>query len=79
MSRPLTQSPYGAVTLSNDVAFTTTFDGTVMGLNTKTGKVIWKSKLPSNTNTPVAVAGNSVITAGSFPLKKPQIVTYRLP
>ena len=30
-----------------------------MGLNTKTGKVIWKSKLPANTNTPVAVAGNS--------------------
>jgi alcohol dehydrogenase (cytochrome c) len=78
----LNQSPYGAITLSNDVAFTTTFDGKVLGLNTKTGKVIWTSKLPANTNTPVAVAGNSVITAGSFPLtkqQKPQIVAYKLP
>jgi alcohol dehydrogenase (cytochrome c) len=78
----LNQSPYGAITLSNDVAFTTTFDGTVMGLNTKTGKIIWRSKLSANTNTPVAVAGNTVITAGSFPFtkkQKAQIVAYRLP
>jgi alcohol dehydrogenase (cytochrome c) len=78
----LTQSPYGAATLTNDVLFTTTFDGTVWGLSTKTGKVLWSAKLPAGTNTPVAVAGNTVITAGSFPLSKKQkaeIVAYRLP
>ena len=78
----LNQSPYGATTIMNDVVFTTTFDGTVMGFNTKTGKKVWSAKLPANTNTPVAVAGNTLITAGSFPLtkkQKPTIVAYRLP
>ena len=77
----LNQSPYGAMTITNDVVFTTTFDGTVSAYSTKTGKKLWSAKLPANTNTPVAVAGNTMITAGSFPLKKtqkPQIVAYRL-
>ena len=62
--------------------FTTTFDGTLWALSTKTGKVLWSAKLPAGTNTPVAIAGNTVITAGSFPQGKTQkatIVAYRLP
>ena len=77
----LPSSPYGAVSLTNDVAFTTTFDGTVWALSTKDGKVLWSAKLPAGTNTPVAVAGDTVITAGSFPQSKSQkatIVAYRL-
>ena len=76
------QPAYGAATLTNDVAFTTTFDGTVWALSTKTGKVLWSAKLPAGTNTPVAVAGKTVITAGTFPqskIQKAQIVAYRLP
>jgi alcohol dehydrogenase (cytochrome c) len=78
----LNQSPYGAASLTNDVLFTTTFDGTLWALSTKTGKVLWSAKLPAGTNTPVAIAGNTVITAGSFPQGKTQkatIVAYRLP
>jgi outer membrane protein assembly factor BamB len=74
-------SPYGAVSLTNDVAFTTTFDGTLWALNTKDGKVLWSAKLPAGTNTPVTVAGDTVITAGSFPQSKTEkatIVAYRL-
>ncbi len=77
----LNQSPYGAASLTNDVAFTTTYDGTLWALNTKTGKTLWSTKLPAATNTPVAIAGNTVITAGSFPQSKNQkatIVAYRL-
>jgi alcohol dehydrogenase (cytochrome c) len=76
------QSPYGAASLTNDVAFTTTYDGTVWALSTKTGKVLWSAKLPAGTNTPVTIAGDTVITAGSFPQTKTQkalIVAYRLP
>jgi alcohol dehydrogenase (cytochrome c) len=76
------QSPYGAASLTNDVAFTTTYDGTVWALNTKTGKTLWSAKLPAGTNTPVTIAGDTVITAGSFPQSKSQkatIVAYRLP
>ena len=78
----LTKSPYGAASLTNDVLFTTTFDGTVWAFSTKTGKTLWSAKLPAGTNTPVAIAGNTVITAGSFPQGKNQkaaIVAYRLP
>jgi outer membrane protein assembly factor BamB/cytochrome c553 len=74
-------SPYGAATISNDVVFTTTFDGTVWGLSTKTGKVLWSAKLPAGTNAPVAVTGDTVIAAGSFPLgkgQKAEIVAYSL-
>jgi glucose dehydrogenase len=74
-------SAYGAATLSNDVVFTTTFDGTVWALDTKNGDVLWHQKLPAGTNTPVSVSGDTVITAGSFPLAKNQkaeIVAYSL-
>ena len=72
---------YGAATLTNDVVFTTTFDGTAWALSTKTGKVLWSAKLPAGTNTPVAIAGDTMITAGTFPQGKTQkatIVAYRL-
>ena len=62
--------------------FTTTFDGKVWAFSTKTGKTLWSAKLPAGTNTPVAIAGDTVITAGSFPQGKGQkaaIVAYRLP
>ena len=78
----ITESPYGAASVTNDVLFTTTFDGKVWAFSTKTGKTLWSAKLPAGTNTPVAIAGNTVITAGSFPQGKGQkaaIVAYRLP
>jgi outer membrane protein assembly factor BamB len=75
-------SAYGAVSVTNDVAFTTTFDGTLWGLNTKTGKVVFHRKLSSGTNAPVTVDGNMVISAGSFVLgkgQKAEIEAYTLP
>jgi alcohol dehydrogenase (cytochrome c) len=77
----LTQSPYGAASLTNDVLFTTTFDGTVWAFNTKDGKTLWSAKMPAGSNTPVSIAGDTVISAGSFPQGKTQkatIVAYRL-
>jgi alcohol dehydrogenase (cytochrome c) len=76
------QSPYGAASVTNDVLFTTTFGGTVWALSTRTGKALWHAQLAAGTNAPVAIAGNTVITAGSFPLtptEVPSIVAYRLP
>jgi len=76
------QPAYGAVSLTNDVAFTTTFDGKLWALNTKNGNVLWSAQLPAGTNTPVSIAGNTVISAGTFPQSKSQkatIVAYRLP
>ena len=68
--------------MTNDVVFTTTFDGTLWALSTKTGQVLWSEQLPAGTNANVAVAGNFVITAASLPLTQtqtPEIVAYKLP
>jgi outer membrane protein assembly factor BamB len=77
----LDSSPYGAAAVTNDLVFTTTFDGTVYALNTSTGDVAWQKRLPAGTNAPVAIDGDTIITAGSFPAGKSQraqIVAYRL-
>jgi glucose dehydrogenase len=78
----LDQSPYGAATVTNDVVFTTTFDGTVWAMSTKTGKALWHAKMPAGTNAPVAVAGGYLLAAASFPTgktQKPVIIAYKLP
>ncbi len=75
-------SPYGAAAVTNDVVFTTTFDGSLWAFNTKTGKQLAKIQLPAGSNATVAIAGDTVITAASVPLSQtqvPAIVAYRLP
>jgi outer membrane protein assembly factor BamB/plastocyanin len=77
----LSSSPYGAVTIANNVLFTTTFNGTLYAFETSTGKELWKTTLSAGTNAPVAVVGDTVITAGSFPQaasQKALIIAYRL-
>jgi plastocyanin len=77
----LPSSPYGGVTLANNVLFTTTFNGTLYAFEASTGKELWKTTLPAATNAPVAVVGDTVITAGSFPQaagQKALITAYRL-
>jgi outer membrane protein assembly factor BamB len=75
-------SPYGGVTVTNDVVFTTTFDGTLWALNANNGDVLWQAQLSAGTNATVTVAGDTVITAASLPFTPTQtadIVAYRLP
>ncbi len=76
----LPHSPYGAATVSNDVVFTTTYDGTLWGVGARSGKILWRSQLPAGTDAPVAIAGDTLMTAGSIPLnerQRPAIVAYR--
>jgi outer membrane protein assembly factor BamB len=73
---------YGAVSVTNDVAFTTTYDGYLWGLNTKNGKVLFKQKLSAGTNSAVTINGNMVISAGSVPTgvgQTAQIQAFKLP
>jgi hypothetical protein len=70
-----------AASISNDLVSTTTYEGVVWALNPRTGVVAWRAQLPSETVAPVAIAGDTVIAAGSVPLRagqRPQIVAYRL-
>jgi len=77
---PLPRTPYGAATISNDLVFTTTFDGTVWALARSSGEVAWRTRLRAATNAPVAVAGDTLIAAASVPAEgqQPELVAYRL-
>src|SRR5882757_2064467 len=79
--RKLPSSPYGGATISNGVVFTTTYDGTLYAFNSDTGDELFHTKLPAGTNAPVAVFGDTVLTAGSLPSgqgQKALIIAYRL-
>jgi outer membrane protein assembly factor BamB len=77
----LPSSPYGAATVTNDLVFTTTFNGKLIAMSTKTGKIVWQQQLSAGTNAPVAIEGDNLVTAASFPSGKgqtPEIVAYSL-
>jgi outer membrane protein assembly factor BamB len=79
--KDLAQPAYGAATISNDLVFTTTFDGKVFALDRDTGAVVWEEQLPAGTNATIAIVGDTLITAASFPQtadQKPVIIAYRL-
>ena len=77
----LSQMPDGAATVANDLVFTTTFDGYLVALERDDGSIAWRKKLPAFTNAPVAIVGDTLITAASFPGGKgqtTQVVAFRL-
>lgn len=77
----LPDTPYGAATYSNGLVFTTTFNGEVLAFDAKTGKQVWNAKLPAGTNSPIAIVGDTLVTAGGYPLsgsQKPAIVAFKL-
>jgi outer membrane protein assembly factor BamB len=79
--REFPHAVYGAATLVNDLVFTTTFDGRLYALDAVSGETVWETKLRAGTNATVAVAGDTLLTAASFPQgkgDKAEIVAYRL-
>jgi outer membrane protein assembly factor BamB len=76
--------PDGATTVSNNVVFTTLFQGELVALNSVTGKIVYTTQLPRSTNAPIAVAGNTIIIATGGPkygsnTGPSQIVAYTVP
>jgi len=75
------QLPLGAVTVSNDLVFTTLYNGVLVALNRGTGAVVYRHRLPTSTNSPIAIAGNTVIVPAGGPVTStggghPQVVAY---
>jgi outer membrane protein assembly factor BamB len=80
------EMPLGAATVSNDLLFTTLFDGELIALNRDTGAIVYRLNLPTTTNAPIAIAGNAVIIPAGGPQTtskhtggKPQLVVYTVP
>ncbi len=75
--------PLGAATISNDLIFTTLVNGTLIALNRNTGKVVYRQNLPTSANSPIAIAGRTVLVpagdvTGRGAARKPQLVAYTL-
>jgi alcohol dehydrogenase (cytochrome c) len=78
--------PLGAATVTNDLVFTTLYNGELIALNRSTGAIVYRHALPTSTNSPIAIAGNTVIVPAGGPETSakggggsPQLVAYTLP
>jgi alcohol dehydrogenase (cytochrome c) len=75
--------PLGAVTVSNDLLFTTLENGTLIALNRSTGAIVFQQKLPATTNAPIAVTANAVLVPAGGPgtsaTDNAQLVAYSIP
>jgi alcohol dehydrogenase (cytochrome c) len=79
--RRLPHSVYGAASLSNDVVFTTTYDGTVWALSSRTGETLWRARLSAGSDAPVGIAGDTIIAGGGIPVdgaRRPALMAWRL-
>jgi len=75
--------PLGAATVSNDLVFTTLYNGTLIALNRATGAIVYQRKLPTSTNSPIVVTSNAVLVPAGGPQThngggSPQLVAYSL-
>ena len=76
--------PLGAATVSNDLVFTTLYNGALIALNRATGAIVYTRQLPTSTNAPIAVFGNTILVPAGGPKTKsgggnPQLVAYTVP
>lgn len=62
------QLPLGAVTVSNNLVFTTLYNGELIALNRSTGASVYRCQVPTSTNSPIAIAGNTVIVPAGGPI-----------
>ncbi len=82
--RKVPQLALGAATVSNDLVFTTLYNGVLIALNRKTGAIVFRRQLPTSTNSPIAIAGNTLIVPAGGPVAitrggSPQVVAYTIP
>lgn len=62
-----------------------TFHGVLIALNRDTGKIVFRRQLPTSANSPIAIAGNTVLVpaggpkASSTASGNPQMVAYTVP
>ena len=57
---------FGCATVSNDVVFTSTYDGTVYGLRADDGKVLWRVRMGAGVNGCPAVVGDLLLVGSGL-------------
>jgi outer membrane protein assembly factor BamB len=76
--------PDGDATVSNNLVFAPLFEGKLVALNRSTGAVVFTQQLPRTDNSPIAIAGNTIIVPDGGPKDKTlsgksQIIAYAVP
>jgi glucose dehydrogenase len=77
----LPSSPYGAATVTNNIVFTTTYNGDLYAFNATTGAILLKTPLSAGANSPVTIAGDYVIAGAGGAYSKGEhalIIAYKL-
>ena len=76
--RRLPSPVYGCATVSNDVVFTATYDGTVYALAARDGAILWRARMRAGVNGCPAVAGDLLLVgAGVGPAAELVAFTLR--
>jgi outer membrane protein assembly factor BamB len=74
--------PTGATTVSRDLVLTTNYQGDLFALDRATGAIVYTLKLPTTTNAPIAVFGNTILVPAGGPgtaiARAPQLIAYTL-
>ena len=78
------QMPLGAATVSKNLVFTTLYNGTLIALNRNTGAIVYRRRLPTSTNAPIAIAGDTLLVPAGGPTLgtaggDPQLLALRVP
>ena len=80
--RRLPSPNFGCATVSNDVVFTSTFDGTVYAFRTEDGKLAWRTRMRAGVNACPAVVGDVILFGAGAPRSggtTPELVAFGLP
>jgi len=76
------QPAAGRITVSNNLVLTTLWSGTLIALNRAIEAIVYRKALPTTTNAPLAVFGNTVLVPADGPETSakgggdPQLVAY---
>jgi alcohol dehydrogenase (cytochrome c) len=57
----LSSPGFGCAAVANDVVFTSSYDGTVLGLAVRDGRVVWRARMRAGVNACPAVVGDLVL------------------
>jgi alcohol dehydrogenase (cytochrome c) len=58
---------FGCATVSNDVVFTSTYDGTVYALSAADGRTLWQGRMRAGINACPAVSGDLLLLGAGVP------------
>lgn len=72
---------FGATTVTNDVVFASTIDGTVYAFDSNSGRRVWKATLPAGIDAGITVSGSTLLAPAGYGEEEqvPELLAYRLP